>query len=448
MKTNDIEYILFTGNGVDGNREQCAYDVAEYCKTEGLNDPSCAGDTCERRLKANSTLCSTVPNLQSYFSLPLCDKVSCLDYQNELITLYGKRGYYQPGDSWQEGLLRFQNALLYPRNQKPSIDFTLSPEDVSIVSKSKALCSKPEAVSAYVETIVKYCNTAGRGHDAICREFSKCGDGIVTWGESCDPGPGSDPTFDGCQRCEHIKDGFACAKPGLPCGRCDLDENILRQTALADSACPFCLNNKLKGTSRDMKTSPCDYTKCKDIRKLEDAKACDDFVHQYCENLNYLGMSDPGCVSYTAQVLKFAVPRVSSNCTYKFHDIDLGSQYVEEDGDNRGGGLLKETIAIIDCEFIDETGKNIDNTPVFQHISLLKPPLKEMFTPHRCCGRCLLEELEQTYGTGGMVPLTDLKLDHFYEYQNVNLHEGSSPCDSLRGTCPMVCNVGRRKPKS
>ena len=76
-----------------------------------------------------------------------------------------------------------------------------------------------------------------------------------------------------------------------------------------------------------MKTSPCDYTKCKDIRKLEDAKACDDFVYQYCENLNYLGMSDPGCVSYTAQVLKFAVPRVSSNCTYKFHDIDLGSQY-------------------------------------------------------------------------------------------------------------------------
>ena len=285
MKTNDIEYILFTGNGVDGNREQCAYDVAEYCKTDGLNDPSCAGDTCERRLKANSTLCSTVPNLQSYFSLPLCEKVSCLDYQNDLITLYGKRLVLSTRDSWQEGLLRFQNALLYPRNQKPSIDFTLSPEDVSVVSKSKALCSKPEAVSAYVETIVKYCNTAGRGHDAICREFSKCGDGIVTWGESCDPGPGSDPTFDGCQRCEHIKDGFACAKPGLPCGRCDLDENILRQTALADSACPFCLNNKLKGTSRDMKTSPCDYTKCKDIGKLEDAKACDDFVYQYCESL-------------------------------------------------------------------------------------------------------------------------------------------------------------------
>ena len=41
----------------------------------------------------------------------------------------------------------------------------------------------------------------------------------------------------------------------------------------------------------------------------------------------------------------------------------------------------KEKIAIIDCEFIDETGKSIDNTPVFQHISLLKPPLKEMFTP-------------------------------------------------------------------
>ena len=39
----------------------------------------------------------------------------------------------------------------------------------------------------------------------------------------------------------------------------------------------------------------------------------------------------------------------------------------------------------------------------------------------------LLEELEQTYGTGGMVPLTDLKLDHFYEYQNVNLNKGNNP---------------------
>ena len=32
MKTNDIEYILFTGNGVDGDREQCAVTLQNIAK--------------------------------------------------------------------------------------------------------------------------------------------------------------------------------------------------------------------------------------------------------------------------------------------------------------------------------------------------------------------------------------------------------------------------------
>jgi hypothetical protein len=432
MKTNDIEYILFTGTGVDAEREQCAYDVAMYCKSaEGKEDPTCLGETCEKRMKADPSLCNTVPNLKTYFSLPLCQKASCIKYQNDLVTLYGKRGYFQPGDPWQEGFLRFQNALLYPKNQKPTLDWTLSDADNAVLAESKAGCQDTKAVDAYVQTIVPYCNAPGRGHADICRGFSKCGDGVVTWGESCDPGPGSDPTFDGCQRCEHLKEGFACAQPGLPCGRCDLDTRILQQSTGKDEACPFCLNNKLKGKGRDMGSSPCDCAECKEITSKEGARKCDDFVFEYCHHLLALGMSDPGCVNYINQTLKYAVPRVSSNCTYKFHDIDLSSEYVESnDEKERGGGLITERIAIIDCEFVDETGKNKDNTPLFQHISLLKPPIKDLFTPPTDANVVpLLDELENTFGEGGMVELTELKLEHFYEYQSAALHKDGRPLD-------------------
>ena len=78
-------------------------------------------------MKGNTSVCT--PLVKSYFNMPLCDKASCIKYQNALITLYGKRGYFQPGDRWREGFLRFQNALLYPKNNKPSIDFTLTPAD-------------------------------------------------------------------------------------------------------------------------------------------------------------------------------------------------------------------------------------------------------------------------------------------------------------------------------
>ena len=39
MKNSTLRHFV-PGNGVDAEREQCAYDVAEYCKTDGLNDPS------------------------------------------------------------------------------------------------------------------------------------------------------------------------------------------------------------------------------------------------------------------------------------------------------------------------------------------------------------------------------------------------------------------------
>ena len=38
----------------------------------------------------------------------------------------------------------------------------------------------------------------------------------------------------------------------------------------------------------------------------------------------------------------------------------------------------------------------------------------------------LLEELEQTYGKRGMVSLTDLKLEHFYEFQDPSLQKDNS----------------------
>ena len=104
MRTNDIEYILFTGSGVDADREQCAFDVTQYCNSDqGQKDPACIGTSCEKAMRGSKEMCTSEPGLKDYFELPLCKKAKCIEYQNNLVTLYGKRGYFQPGDSWQEG---------------------------------------------------------------------------------------------------------------------------------------------------------------------------------------------------------------------------------------------------------------------------------------------------------------------------------------------------------
>ena len=106
--------------------------------------------------------------------------------------------------------------------------------------------------------------------------------------------------------------------------------------------------------------SPFFSPECKEFKNLADARACDAKVEAYCNALAVKGESDPGCIGYVKKEYLFGVPRVASNCTYRFHEFELN-----------GKMFKKQEVAIIDCEFVDLTGKRPDTTPVFWHVDPL-----------------------------------------------------------------------------
>jgi hypothetical protein len=418
----DLTFLLSTSGSQsdsDNDRAQCAFDIAQYAKSpDGLLDTALT-KSCEQLARCKKTeancMCSNA-DVDKAVGMPLCDKARCLDYQNELVSLYAAKGYFQPGDSWRESFLHARKVLKYKPGQKPTINFDLSPQEEQetemVTARDKCGIEYAASVKVATQKTIEYCNMPGREHSTLCRGFSPCGDGVVSWGESCDPGPNGDKAWGGCERCEHIKQGFACAEPGKPCDRCVLDNRIQINADDKASACQFCLNKKLKNM-----TSPCAFPQCQSISTVADANACDGFVSNYCGQLEARGMSDPGCVDYVKQSRRFAVPRLASNCTYKTHTFELNSEYFQ-----------KEKVAIITCDFVDITGTYNDTTPLFWHVSPTTPIKLSsgyMFSPPKGDAAALLKDYEVVRGTGGFFPITDLRLEDFYEYQNANIKSAS-----------------------
>ena len=363
-------FLLQTG-GLENQEQQCAHDIAIHCSSEaGKNDASCKGISCASvmacKAKDSNCLCSD-PDFANYFdSMMLCDRAVCLDYQHALTTHYASKGYYQPGEKWMERVLRFKNALLYPvsfhfqRNKfvfvchfhslthilvlslflllsltytpfnitssfsfcfssshssshfqlgaPPSVDFTLDAADEKELATKKAECTQATTIEAYVQGMILFCNKGSNMHHDACRDFSPCGDGVMSWGEECDPGTNGDPAWGGCENCNYVKDGYACAAPGTVCDRCDLDQKIRNGEMGMENACPFCLNEKINGTA-----SICDNPKCQNVLTLAKAKECDIEVEKYCDALHAVGSEDPGCINYFIKTWKIShVGRLSS----------------------------------------------------------------------------------------------------------------------------------------
>ena len=175
------------------------------------------------------------PSFDKAISMPLCDKAKCLDYQNELVSLYAGKGFFQPGDTWRESLLQARHVLKYERGQKvtqadcsniqmpsidsthpiprgfprslhlpliyvlssvlstqPIIDFTLSASEKSapalVEAEMQCGTENANAVFEAVHQSILFCNKPGHEYTTLCRSLSPCGDGIVSWGEACDAG--------------------------------------------------------------------------------------------------------------------------------------------------------------------------------------------------------------------------------------------------------------------
>jgi hypothetical protein len=152
-------------------------------------------------------------------------------------------------------------------------------------------------------------------------------------------------------------------------------------------------------------TPICEVPECKEFKNLADARACDAKVEAYCNALAVKGESDPGCIGYVKKEYLFGVPRVASNCTYRFHEFELNGKIFK-----------KQEVAIIDCEFVDLTGKRPDTTPVFWHVDPLTGIPGQTPSADLATIRTGLQTLQNQRGTGGMRKLTDMVLEDYYPF--------------------------------
>tara|TARA_B110000091_G_C13594706_1_gene382085 strand:+ start:112 stop:699 length:588 start_codon:yes stop_codon:yes gene_type:complete len=77
-----------------------------------------------------------------------------------------------------------------------------------------------------------------------------------------------------------------------------------------------------------------------------------------------------------------------------------------------------EEIVLIDCEFVDETGKASDTTPVFWHIDPKTPVDGDggMDTAQRASLEPILQSLSDARGKGGLKKLTDMTFEDFFPF--------------------------------
>jgi len=96
---------------------------------------------------------------------------------------------------------------------------------------------------------------------------------------SCDDGNSN--SGDGCSSSCQVEGGdYLCLGQGKPCEKCTRDSQAIQQGNYANpdpAICYFCLNDRGVNMS-----TPCTNPACGSIGSIDDAIACDNYVHTYC----------------------------------------------------------------------------------------------------------------------------------------------------------------------
>ena len=244
-------------------REECAAVLSNYCNVNP--DEKACQTKCPYGCKTGDFCPCTNEACQSVYAAPMCSRLSgpCLEYSEKLKHLYLSAGYYQPRDEWNRE--RLANFLMDPPPDDLDILANLSPE----LQVLREQCNTVQAnladnINVCMKPSIDFCNT--NEWDQGCHtDLSTCGDGIVTYHESCDDG--NELNGDGCSSWCYPEQHFICPDQNEPCEQCLRDE---RADWGDERVCKFCVNERVNISS------PCFAAECQSIEDFDSANACDD----------------------------------------------------------------------------------------------------------------------------------------------------------------------------
>ena len=383
--------------------EDCAAAIVDHC-VASPEDPSCSPTTICAECSADDEGCPCgVQSCVDVAALDMCARSSCAAYNGALIAAFAGNGNFYaqewewvrkttPGAVWGDG------TTPYPAWDDAAFDGARDGCDDAVAEL---------VYNCTVET-ANYCNDGENWWDGTCRNrVSTCGDGLLTYGESCDDGTPDYEPRDGCSYCGYDPTYFYCPTPGEPCEPC-YRENVWDVIWSSNrDTCPFCL-----ARADTNATSPCYQDACADVTDYDGARACDDAVAAWCALVEEAGGSDPGCADYELLQYEYTVPRVANNCSYSTEALAL-------DGDS----LVGVEVLVVVCEFVDPHGVIEDTTPLIEamhpyhhmdasSISALTDPVKT--------------QLDETYvARGTLKRLSEVTLTETYTKSDVTIFSGS-----------------------
>ncbi|OQS06553.1 hypothetical protein THRCLA_01404 [Thraustotheca clavata] len=293
------------------NFAACTNYLVDYC-TKNPTDPGCIKScpyNCnyQDNCPCNSTACQTVNQA------PICVRTTgaCATFRSMLVNAMFLQRNFQP----------LSDSLVYSKNYAgpPESPFQWS----STLLTARDTCNSvvtglADQITTCVQTSFLYCNA--NPWDPACQsELSVCGDGIVSWFETCDEG--SRTPSGGCIKCKAASN-YECYQQNTICKRCIHQTGWVPDTLNAN-ICPFCYG--LTST-----TWPCATTSpCAKATTLAQKTACDDYVKNYCAGIaanpsrSNACLRDPGCDTYVNSTKSFTVPTIPQACEYSLKTIAI-----------------------------------------------------------------------------------------------------------------------------
>lgn len=386
------------GGHSNGERAQCIGHLVQYCESHP-EDSACqrecafdctAGETCP----CASGACAAVDQA------PRCirDAGICADYRRLLVQEHLNQGFYQPRSEWQ----RKQKSWYIM--DAPNGTFVWSQEMQNMKQQCNALHSNlGDNIAACIEPSIKHCNK--NEWDMGCRALGACGDSFVSWAEECDDGNQEDG--DGCTSYCSPERRHICPVQGELCEKCVRDKNAGNKGS--GKACEFCLNDRVN------LTTPCRFPSCINMAGFKEAHECDEYVEQFCQQVENAGLHDVGCEKYEKQAELYTVPTIPKNCEYKIKSFNIN-----------GKTLSKVKMAIVVCKFADAFGVTENTTPLFKYTH----PYDNMQTDRKkdlsADAAAILDSLKSSRGSS-LIPLNELRISDFYEYAFPELSHENQP---------------------
>ncbi|RHY23865.1 hypothetical protein DYB25_006270 [Aphanomyces astaci] len=266
-------------NTSSANKLACTNRIVSFCASNPT-DPGCGAlcpyaCTSQPNCPCRSDACAAV------YKAPLCVRTAgaCASFKASLKSELFRQRFFQPKSA----------NLAYAKNNAgpPSGPFVWS----QALTDAKASCNAivpqlGDNLATCVQTSFAFCN-ANPWQTGCQNDLSTCGDGFVSWMESCDEG--NLTASGGCDATCRTAPRWECYQQGTPCKRCIHATGYKVDGVNPASMCPFCYN-----LIKNM-TTPCSATAFSPLSlNASQALASDNYAAIYCAAIaaNDLQLSD------------------------------------------------------------------------------------------------------------------------------------------------------------